>query len=241
MTKAGYVLVGTVAFVVFAVVFAPARAVRLATDRVDGLVLRGIAGTLWRGEADVAYQGFGAGRLAWAFAPLALFGGEVRIHWRLSEDDHELDGIASRGFASMAVSASGQVGAAAVNRMLGIYHIEVGSALTVDELFLRINEGARVANGTLRWSGGRTVYRLSRQTYYADLPEMIAHVDTVAGETRLEASSVPDGAPLLKLRLDREGTVHIGITRRFSVLAGKPWPGTGADDTVVLTLSEKLF
>lgn len=236
-----YILIGVLAFLGFALVLMPASVARLAANRVDGLAMRAVGGTLWDGQASLAYRGEGIGTLEWTFMPLGVLDGDVRVGWRLRDADLELSGIAALGLSDAHLSASGRVGAAAVNRVLGRYDIAIDGDFEATDVALVSDESVR-ASGTIAWSGGRTFYRLSGQNYDTALPAMVAEVRTVDGEHTLDARLADDSAaPLILARLKSTGWIEISLTRRFTTLAGKPWPIPGDDDAVVLTVEEQLF
>ena len=236
-----YTLIGVLAFLAFALVLMPASVARLAVNRVDGLAMRAVGGTLWDGQANLAYRGAGIGTLEWTFMPLGALDGEVRVRWRLRGAHFDLSGIAAQGLNHAHLHASGHVGAAAANRVLGRYDIAIDGDFEATDVALVRDESVR-ASGAVAWSGGRTFYRLSGQTYDTALPAMTAEVRTVDGEYTLDAKLADDtAAPLIRARLKATGWIEIGLTRRFAALAGKPWPIPGDDDAVVLTVEEQLF
>ena len=235
-------LVGLAVLVVVGFVSMPARAVKLVTDRVDGVALSVVAGRVWKGEADIAYEGRDIGRLGWSLKFPALLAAELAIDWRLSHPDFSMTGTVAQGPGAVSFAATGAVDSSAVNRFLGEYYIALEGVFDIDDFAVRIEGGdAAVATGQLRWTGGRTVYRLSGRTHDVELPGMVGTLASVDGEPVLEATSADDHARLLHARLDRAGWVHIGVTARLANLAGNPWPGADNDDDVVVTVSERLF
>ncbi len=243
MKTAAYAVLGVIASIIFGTAFIPARAGAMILERIDGLILNEVSGTLWDGQATAVYRGHETGRLDWGIDPWALFGAEIRFDWRLSRGDHRLAGWAARGIGWSRLSATGSLGAAAVNPILASYHIQIAGDFEIHRLAARLDlaTNSLATSGKLRWTGGQTIYRLSGRTYDVELPAMTARLDTARGEPQLHAVSALSKAPLIEARLDREGWLHIGITRRFTVLAGRPWPGAGLDDAVVLTVSEQML
>ena len=247
MNRRGYVLLGLVAGVAFLVALTPSRAVVPALERMDELRLLGATGRWWKGEADVVYRGFAAGRLAWVVDPLALFAGGLGAKWRLRHANHDLAGSALVGFDGFALSVAGAMDAKTVNEVLAYYHIHLGGQFTVDAgdapkgLSLRYADGEPAAAGTLRWSGGRTTYRLSGQSYETQMPPMLARMATQAGEPVLRVYLEEVEKPVLVARLNADGWLHVGISRRFAALAGNPWPIAGDPDAVVVTVQEKVW
>ena len=242
-----YILIGIAAFVVSGAAFMPASVVRLGTDRIDGLTLRTASGTLWNGAAAVAVGGQAIGSLTWTFEPLGLLDGEARIRWQLRDATIDLAGSASRGFDAAQMTVAGTVDSAAVNRILERYDISIGGQFKLVGLGLRLDEAGARARGEIRWSGGRTLYRLSGQSYDTTLPAMLAKVATVEGkhmlrvELRDDVAPAAERAPLMDAHLDASGWLRVDLTRRFLALAGKPWPIPGDDNATVLSVEEQVL
>lgn len=251
--KLAFGLFGLLAFAVFLVAMLPASLLAREFESAQGVALRDVEGTVWRGGAGIAVQGEDLGRVQWRFAPSALLAGALGISWRLRHEGFRFAGEARRGVRAISVSATGVLGAAALGGVLGKYHIHLGGDFTFDRFALRVvlQDGEAPAHwhaeGDLRWSGGRSTYRLSGLRYDVEFPPLDAELRTTADGMRLQAFLRPRNeerpqarqAPLLEARLDGEGWLHISVTRRFTRLAGKPWPGVGEDD-VVVTVSEQL-
>lgn len=252
--KLAFALFGLLAFALFAVALLPAGLLARAVENTPAVALRDAAGTVWRGTAGLTVQGEDLGRAHWRFAPSALLTGALGITWRLRHENFRFAGEARWGTRAVSVSATGVLAAAALGRTLGKYHIRLGGDFTFDRLALRVvPQGADApddwhAEGELRWSGGRTTYRLSGQSYDVEFPPLDAELRTTADSVRLQAflrprdagAAQPRHAPLLEARLDGDGWLHVSVSRRFTRLAGKPWPGVGEDD-VVVTVSEQLL
>ncbi len=239
--------------VVLVVAMLPARTVARAAADIDGLVLLGVRGAWWNGQAHVVYHGFEAGRFAWTLRPSRLLVGELRVDWRLSHASRNLSGSAALGLAGRELAVAGVLDAASVNQVLGPYDMNVNGTFDVSDLWLRTGREPG-AGGAVRWTGGRTVYRLSGRTYDVEMPVMFGRLAAVAGATEradgrnsetpkdfvLSVFDEHDTA-LVTARLAADGWLHIGVTRRFTVLADNPWPGTSADDAVVVTVSEQVL
>lgn len=247
MKRTGYILLGVLAGVVFLLALIPSRALAPLAERVDGLRLLGATGRWWNGDAEVVYRGFAAGRMSWMLAPTTLLDSRLGISWRLRHADHDLSGTAVAGIGSFAVSMTGKMQAETVNRALAFYHMQLDGQFAVDPanhpegLVFDYADGQLAVAGALRWSGGRTVYRLSGQSYQTQMPPMVARLATEADEPVLRAYAEGVAKPVLSARLDAEGWLHVSMSRRFAELAGNPWPGSGDADAVVLTVQEKVL
>ena len=234
-------LLGVAALLAAAVVLLPAKTVQLATREVDGLLLRSVTGTLWRGEARVSYRGHDLGRASWRLRPTAALDGALGIAWQLRHAEHQLAGTAHWGAQTAGLVASGAFSGAAANRVFGIYGIRIGGDFAVDAATLRYQREALALRGEVRWSGGRAHYRLSGESYDEPLPPMRAVLSSPGGEPAASVVAQDDGAALIDARLDADGWLHVGVTRRFTVLAGQSFAGEGPADAVVLQVSEQLF
>lgn len=237
-----YALCGIVAVALAVLIFAPARALAPLLERIHGVAAEKISGRWWNGQANVVVQGFPIGRSAWRLDPWPLFAAELRFDWRLDHADHRFAGSVGFDPGGVAVVVSrGEAGVAVLNRVLAAYHIQLGGTFRLEELSARREGGTSAVDGTVHWSGGRTVYRLSGARYEVELPPMAARFETAAGKPLLTVRSVPDETLLLDAELDSDGWLHIGVTKRLTVLADKPWLGVAEDEDVVLSVQEKVI
>ena len=234
-------LLGIAALLVLGVALMPARAIKLATDRVDGLALGTAEGRLFRGEADLRYRGQDLGRMTWSLRPGALLEFQLGTDWRIAHQDYTVSGTAAVGAGTTELAATGIIDALAVNRFLSQYHISLDGMFEVDDIRVRVDAGEIATEGRLRWSGGRAVYRLSGETHDVQLPGMVGTMASAADQPGLDVVTLEDSLPLLNIRLDAEGWAHIGVTARLTSLAGNPWRDGDNEDAVVVTVSERLF
>ena len=234
-------LLGIAALLLVGVAMMPARSIKLATDHVDGLALGTAEGRLYSGEADLAYRGEDLGRMTWSLRPGALLALQLGTDWKVVHPDYTVSGTLAVGVGTTELAATGIINALAVNRFLSHYHISLDGVFEIDALRVRQDSGDIAAEGRLRWSGGRTVYRLAGETHDAVLPGMVGTLVSVADRPGLAVVTADDALPLLNIRLDADGWAHIGVTARLTSLAGNPWRDGDNEDAVVVTVSERLF
>ena len=103
------------------------------------------------------------------------------------------------------------------------------------------NESQVGIQGDIRWDGGTVRYRMANQRHQRELPALLGKLNTVNGVPSITIRSEMEDTPLLRARLDNDGWVHIGITKRFTRLVGQPWQGNESDATIVIEVSEKLL
>lgn len=241
MSSLKYALCCAVAVALAVVALAPARSLTTFAGRLEGVALHDASGFWWRGNADAALLGISVGVLSWRFDPLSLFLANLRFDWRLLDADLRLAGSAGVGFGGAAtIRASGEVAAVAINQVLADYHIRLPGTFHVDGLVVGNEDDRLAVAGTLKWNGGPTSYRLSGRIFEVDLPPMVAELEVDAGKPTLTVRAVDDRTRLLVADLDAEGWLRVGVTKRMTMLAGKPWRGAGADGDVVVSVQEKV-
>lgn len=236
-------LLGMLALAIFLVLRAPALLIERFLGDASPISLSHSAGTIWNGEADISARGHDLGRASWNVLPASLLGGAIGARWRVTGDHHALRGTAAASIAETDISLAGHIDADFVNRLLSDYHIHLRGDFELDDIALTFGAGPHptTVSGTLRWDGGSTRYRLAGEIEHVTLPPMQA---TLAvnddGHPQAESFSDPTEAPLIRAHLDPDGWLHIAISRHFTSLAGRPWPGTGPPDEMVVEVAERL-
>lgn len=236
-------LAGALALVIFLVLRAPALLIERFLGDSLPISLSHSAGTVWSGKADIRIGGHDLGRASWIFDPASLLYGAIGARWQVAAANHSLRGTAHASLAETDISVEGHIDADLVNRLLSHYHIRLRGTFELDGIALTFGEGPHptAASGTLRWEGGTTRYRLAGEIENVTLPPMQAILSlNQDGEPQAETFTANVRAPLIRARLDPDGWLHIAISRRFTILAGRPWPGTGPTDEMVVEVAERL-
>ena len=91
------------------------------------------------------------------------------------------------------------------------------------------------------WDGGTVRYRMANQRHQRELPALLGKLQTTEGIPSITIRYEMEDTPLLQARLDNDGWVHVGITKRFTQLVGQPWRGNESDAAIVMEVSEKLL
>lgn len=241
MTRLRTWLIGGLLFVVFAVIFAPATLIRTvlpADGQVDVLNARG---SLWRGSGELFAAGERLGTIGWDHRAVTILQGSLGydIDWHSAE--HALTGRILLGPARWHAEVSGSIDASLINRWLAPYDIAMSGRIDLDAVTVTVPyrfAGDGAASGSARWGGGPVRYRLASRDFAGELPPLAAFLGD-----GLEAVVYPqDGqTPLLRVVLQDNGFVRIGMTRLLTSLLGNPWPGSQQDHEVVLEVEEQLF
>ncbi|SVC08587.1 uncharacterized protein METZ01_LOCUS261441, partial [marine metagenome] len=172
-----------------------------------------------------------AGSLSWSVDPVQLVFGKLAIEWVLEDQTHTFGGAATIRLGSMAFSFDGLIEAATINRVLAPYNMNLNGALHLRSIKATINksEGPIRIQGHMRWDGGTVQYHMSNQRFQRELPALLGELQMVEGIPSMTVRSETDDTPLIRARLDDDGWVHIGITKRFTHLIGQPWQGNEPD------------
>ena len=238
-----WAFIGALALLVCIVYMAPATLLAAALGDAGPARLSHVQGSIWEGQAEAAYQDQPLGSLSWEFDAGGLAAGEAAFDWRLAAAGHALAGSARLGFDGLDCEAKGTVRGAALRRILAPYWIEAGGDLQIERIDAQLDfDGKpRDVSGALSWNGGEVRYRLADEHYRIVLPPLAGRLETPAAKPELTVFAEGIDAPLLRLRLDADGWLDIGVTKMLTKLAGFPWPGNEPDHAIVIDVSERLI
>lgn len=238
-----YALVGALALAGFILYMAPATLLAIALGEDAPVRLTQVQGRIWGGTAAVAYQGHALGSLSWQFAPARLLRGEADIDWRLASAGHTLSGRAGADFGGLHCLAAGELREAAVRRILAPYWIETTGDIFIERIDVGATHGLLLEDlaGELSWSGGEVRYRLAGEHHRMVLPPLAGVLESADAQPALTVFAQGIDTPLLHARLDADGWLTIGVTKKMTKMAGFPWPGNNPDNEIVIDVSERLF
>ena len=241
--RVGYALVGILALVGCIVYMAPATLLATAFGDAGPTRLTQVRGSIWDGAAAVEYQGQSLGSLSWRFDASRLVRGEAVFDWDLGGAGHALTGGAHLGLTGLQCNAAGVVRGATMRRILASYWIEAGGDIDIERISAHVSYDLRPRNmaGELSWGGGEVRYRLSGEHYRMVLPPLAGVLESVDAEPALTVFGEGVDAPLLHVRLDADGWLNIGVTKKLTKMAGNPWPGNEPDHAIVIDVSERLL
>ncbi len=236
-------LLGLVFFLSFLVIFLPASSIRLVTNAIPAIDFSTTEGSIWNGNGRMRISKLYVGLLRWSVDPVQLVFGKLAFEWVLEDQSHTFGGSATIRLGGMAFSFDGLIEAETINRVLAPYNMNLNGALHLRSIKATINksEGPIRIQGHMRWDGGTVQYRMSNQRFQTELPALLGELQMVEGVPSMTVRSETDNTPLLRARLDNDGWVHIGITKRFTHLIGQPWQGNEPDPAIVMEVSEKLL
>jgi Type II secretion system (T2SS), protein N len=243
MSRLGYIAIAVVTFLACLGFLAPASVVEDAVERVPGVTLDDVRGTLWSGTGQLSFERRPLGLLTYGFKPLDVVVLRFSYDVRLESADTTLDGSASATFGGLIVDLGGRVDAAALRELLMRYDMAIGGVFETDGLHIRRSWDEALPNvkGELRWNGAPVSYRLGQTTHHVVLPALSGFIDSSSGQPEMTAYEADHDTPLMLARVAADGWVTIGITKRFTQLLGQPWTGSDADHAVVLEVQEQLF
>ena len=236
-------LLGLVFFLSFLVIFLPASSIRLVTNAIPAIDFSTTEGSIWNGNGRMRISKLYVGLLRWSVDPVQLVFGKLAFEWVLEDQSHTFGGSATIRLGGMAFSFDGLIKAETINRVLAAYNMNLNGTLHLRSVKATINksEDQIRIQGDMRWDGGTVQYRMSNQRFQTELPALLGELQMVEGVPSMTVRSETDNTPLLRARLDNDGWVHIGITKRFTRLIGQPWQGNEPDPAIVMEVSEKLL
>lgn len=241
------VLLIAVAVAVIVIARAPASLISRVLQDVPDAHLIAPSGTIWNGRGTLSVARVTLGELRWTVQPAQLITGRLAADFTLQSTELDLSGMAGVGLASASAEVNGEVSAAAINRWLAVYDISIDSDLTLTAVDVELSELGEqppvidALSGEVVSEAGSVRYRLAGRTDLADLPALQATLSSESGSA--EAVVVQDGqaAELMTLGLSPSGEGRVAITKRFTQLLNRPWPGSDPGHAVVIEVREQLF
>lgn len=243
MSKRRLALIGTLAFIVLSVTFAPASLLRGALDDVPGVALTGLSGTLWQGSARVVAGGVDIGALTFRVRPADLVRARLGYDITITGTGLRIAGTAAAAPAAFDTVFDGAIEAELMRRYLERFDLTVPGTLTLRQVNLTGPWGAPLpsATGEVHWTGGDVAYTLGGRSHRTALPELSGYLDSTTGVPVLTVYAPDQPTPLIFLKIGPDGMATVGITKQFTKLVGQPWMSSEPDHAVVLEVAEKLF
>ncbi len=239
-----YVLVGVLVIIAIIIAMAPASLLKRPLAAVPDVQLSQLQGTLWGGHGKLTIARQALGSLRWSARPAELLQARLAADYRLAGPALQLAGEVGARRSGISLTADGDVQSTLINQILAEYELSIPGALEFDSVLAEIDDKQRVLAlaGQLRWPGGLVSYALDGRRATAQLPAMRADLSLDDNEQPM-AAIYSDGVnyPVLTLRLLDSGFVKVSLTRRFTQIAGMPWPGSEPDHAVVLEVEQQVF
>jgi hypothetical protein len=234
------ILLGILLFLGFCIAFAPAGLTSLILDRMHGVDMTRVSGTLWQGEGDLYVRSEPLGRLQWDVHPATLLEGALGGDFALTDAHHELRGTADVGLnRTFTVDVSGKVGAQTVNRWLEPYDMTISGTINLSSTLLTFDAVTlRDAGGAVDWEGGSITYPAGNGIQSSILPPLRA---TLGPGPAAIITTRDDAAPLVTAELFDNGIAKVGVTARMTRLLDLSWTETEPDSAVVLEVEEQVF
>lgn len=247
MRVLGFGLIALLTFCIFIVVFAPASLVwRVAEKEVirnvpDLHVLR-VGGTVWSGEAELAYRQFPTSLLNWQIAPLPILGAKIETQLVLTGEGHQLNGDAfvSRQLG-VVESLTGHIDASYINRVSQPQGLTFSGTIEIQNFsFSSDMQWIQDASGRIFWPGGKIVSRtLLAGTRVFDLPALTGDISMQGENISLDLHH--NNETIVDILVKPDGWVSVAVKARLFDLANLPWPAGSSPGDTVLEFEEKLL
>jgi hypothetical protein len=247
MRMLGFALIALLTFCLFIVVFAPASLIwRIAENEVirnvpDLLVLR-VGGTVWSGEAELAYRQFPTSLLSWQIAPLPILGAKIETQLVVAGEGHQLngDGLIARQFGTLK-SLTGHIDASYINRVSQPQGLTFSSTIDIQNLSFNSDmHWIQEAQGRIFWPGGKIVSRtIAAGTRVFDLPALTGDISMQGESINLDLHH--NNETIVDILVKPDGWVSVAVKARLFDLANLPWPAGSSPSDTVLEFEEKLL
>jgi hypothetical protein len=233
------ILVGGTIFLVLIVSQAPVGIVQLLIPENASVNLINTNGTLWSGQGQLLINRQPIGTISWDLQGVTMLQGKVSYAVRAENQDQNLTAELMLLPDSGIRAGNGTIDAAAINRWLAPYNMQLSGQFSLDDVALLFENGRPTqAGGEVHWAGGPVTYTLAGETSTGLLPEMTAVLGPHAAAVVYASTGQ---TPLLHAELQENGFARIGVTKLLTKMLNRPWPGNDADHAVVLEVEEQVF
>jgi hypothetical protein len=249
MNKLLYLLLGTIAFLVFLVVMAPASSVlRIADDefrqQLPELRLAGISGSIWEGSGTVQYRQFPAVAVNWKLSPLPLLSRAVASSASFTAEglDAEIQSYVStdQSAASTISYATALISGDYINQVTLNYGLDLSGEFKLTNARATIRgQWLSDLDGILNWSGGIVHIETPQQLHTVKLPPMVGNL-TLDGDNVL-LNITADTDEMIRISIKPDGWAEVAVNYAFMDLADLPLPGGTADSDPAILIEEKIF
>jgi len=190
-------------------------------QRLDGVLLRGVSGSLWSGQATrVLYQGTAVGSVRWQLRPLRLLTGNVEYRVDLLDERVSGNGLLDLSFAGRVHGRDLELQlppAELINRFSPIAVAAAGALVLQLQQFDLPGQLPTGVQGVLRWQGARLMAPLELEL--GDLA-----LDLASAGDDLQATVSAGGT------LGLSGNITLQAAGRYAVnLRLQPGSETGAE------------
>ena len=239
-----YIAAGLVVFIGCAAAFAPAGLISRNVNALNtDVALLDPRGTVWNGQANVIAGGNPIGQIAWQLSPWSLLLLNPSADWQLNGPSVELNGDVS-GFSQVQTRTNGELDLGLFSPLFNRYDMAIPGTITLHGVEIGIDVNSQFVNaadGYIEWSGGQVRYILSGILSESFLPKMRANLSVAEQKPTAEVFAEGEPIRLMQAQVADNGFVKIGITKMFTKLLNRPWPGSDPDHAVVLEVEEQLL
>jgi len=240
-------LIAFVTFCSFVVIFAPASLVWRAAEKeviqnVPDLHTLRVGGTVWSGEAELAYRQFPTSTLNWAIAPMSLFKARLDNQLSLNGEGHEFNaGVQIAEQFGQLTSLQGFVDAEYINRVSQPRGLTFSGRVDIQNMAITSDlRWVQAATGRIYWPGGKIISRTRvAGTRVFDLPALTGDISLKGDDINLNLHH--NSNTVVDIFLKPDGWVRVDVKARLFDLTNLPWPGGSSLDDNVLEFEEKLL
>ncbi|MCB1646303.1 MAG: type II secretion system protein N [Pseudomonadales bacterium] len=233
-------------FIVVVIARAPVGPVWNAVEddvyqRVSGLQVLRVGGTVWAGNADLRYRAFPPSRLNWEISPAELISGKIAFIAYASGEAHRLDSHGSVSQSETRIEElTGTIGSDFINLVSTNYGLNFSGEVVLSDIGLTTDQRwFTAAEGHADWSGGKIYYDSPHNGQTIFLPPLRADISMADKNLQLRLHN--NQAALIDIVLRPNGWAVVEVKARLFDLARIPWPGGSSPEDTVLQFEEKLF
>lgn len=211
--------------------------------RQQGVDVQKVMGSIWDGQALVAYQRI-YGIISWNLKLDELLKLNLPVSLRLDSQVGTIEGNVELFPSGVtALIKNGQIDLAPLNSLFRAQRVTLDGQLLIKNLKLEYtNNQISYASGIASWSGGDIAYPAGREVHQRRLPMFKATAETKpAGDIYVSVRDSQASFDVISAEVDQSGTALVKITRRLLDLSDEPWSVNSTEQDVVFKVKKALY
>ncbi len=211
--------------------------------RQVGVDVQKVIGTIWNGQALIAYKDL-SGIVTWKVEASELLMLSLPLKLKLDSQIGSLEGRVDISFESIdADLKKGQISLGPLSPFFRAERITLDGELFLNNLKVSVqNKQIKSASGLASWSGGEIAYPAGREVHQRNLPSFKAVLDTKSdGVVHLSIRDSQATFDVIDADLAEDGTAMLRITRRLLDLSEEPWSLNSKEQDIVFKVKKMLY
>lgn len=212
-------------------------------NNIAGLNVESIDGSVWQGEALIAYRGISA-VYGWDVSFAGLLTMSLPVSLTLRSQAGSVNVEADFGLSETVLAVENtELDLSYLTPLVKRWRVSLDGDLVVNSLILVVEDMKLVSlAGGGSWSGGDISYPVARQSHNRNMPVFNAVATTNdEGLAQIGIRDANAGFDVIYLSLDANGEAMAKVTRRLLDIADEDWPKNSQETDTVFKVKKVIY